>query len=176
MSEPLALIVMGVAGSGKTSVGEALARALGADYIEGDRLQPPENVARMASGLPLTDEHRRGWLDTVGRNLAAAVAERRDAVAACSALKHAYRDQLRQLCPSARFLYLDVDPATAETRVAGRRGHFMPASLVDSQFVDLQPPTPDEGAMRLDATLPLSKLVAQALALLGQPQTRIDAG
>ncbi|MBL8583251.1 MAG: gluconokinase [Rhizobiaceae bacterium] len=171
MPRSLALVVMGVAGSGKTTVGEALAQALGAYYIEGDRLQPPENVARMASGVPLTDEHRRGWLDAVGREVAAAAARGENAVAACSALKHAYRDRLRALCPAIRFLYLDVDPATAEKRVGSRRGHFMPASLVDSQFADLEPPTPDENALRLDATRPAGELVKQALALLGSAQS-----
>lgn len=167
MPQPLAIIVMGVAGSGKTTLGEVLSKALGARYVEGDRLQPPENVARMSSGLPLTDEHRKGWLDAVGTALAAAIADGENAVAACSALKHAYRDRLRRLCPTAMFLYLDIDPAAAATRVAARRGHFMPASLVDSQFADLEPPTPDEAAVRLDARLPTDVLLKAALAALG---------
>jgi gluconokinase len=176
MPEPLAIIVMGVAGSGKTTLGEILSRALAARYVEGDRLQPPENVARMSSGLPLTDEHRKGWLDAVGTALAAAIADGENAVAACSALKHAYRDRLRRLCPGAVFVYLDIDPAAAEARVASRLGHFMPASLVDSQFADLEPPTPDESAIRLDARLPTAVLLKAALAALGAQNADKAAG
>jgi gluconokinase len=176
MPKPLAIVVMGVAGSGKTTLGEALARSLNARFVEGDRLQPPENVARMSSGLPLTDEHRKGWLDAVGRAIAAAVTDGESAVAACSALKHAYRDRLRRLCPAALFIYLDIDPASAAARVASRRGHFMPASLVDSQFADLEPPTPDEAALRFDATLSsdvlLRSVLAELAAIAGAEPTR----
>ncbi|RUU54487.1 gluconokinase, partial [Mesorhizobium sp. M2C.T.Ca.TU.002.02.1.1] len=120
---------MGVAGCGKTAVGEALAGALGAGFIEGDRLHPPENVARMARGEPLTDALREGWLDAIGEHIAASVAGKRKAVAACSALKRTYRDRLSRFCPEIIFLYLKIDRETAWRRVANRKGHFMPASL-----------------------------------------------
>ena len=147
-----AVVVMGVAGCGKTAVGEALAGALGADFIEGDRLHPPENVARMARGEPLTDALREGWLNAIGEHLAASVAGKRKAVAACSALKRTYRERLSRFCPEIIFLYLKIDRETAWRRVANRKGHFMPASLVDSQFATLEEPAADERAVTVDGT------------------------
>ncbi|WP_254633761.1 gluconokinase [Mesorhizobium sp. GbtcB19] len=147
-----AIVVMGVAGCGKTAVGEALAKALGADFIEGDRLHPPENVARMARGEPLTDALREGWLDAIGERIASSVASGRKAVAACSALKRGYRDRLNRFCPGIVFLYLKIDRDTAWRRVADRKGHFMPASLVDSQFATLEEPAADERAVTVDGT------------------------
>ena len=154
-----AIVVMGVAGCGKTAVGEALAKALGADFIEGDRLHPPENVARMARGEPLTDALREGWLDAIGERVATSVAGGRRAVAACSALKRAYRDRLTRFCPELVFLYLKIDRNTAWRRVSNRKGHFMPASLVDSQFATLEEPTADERAVTVDGTRTVAGLV-----------------
>lgn len=154
-----AIVVMGVAGCGKTAVGEALAKAFGADFIEGDRLHPPENVARMARGEPLTDALREGWLDAIGERIATSVAGGRRAVAACSALKRAYRDRLTRFCPELVFLYLKIDRETAWRRVSNRRGHFMPASLVDSQFATLEEPTADERAVTVDGTRTVAGLV-----------------
>ncbi|MER9231038.1 gluconokinase [Mesorhizobium sp. M0622] len=159
---------MGVAGCGKSVVGEALAAALGALFIEGDRLHPPENVARMARGEPLTDALREGWLDTIGQRIAASVASGQGVVAACSALKRSYRDRLRGFCPNIVFVYLEIDPATAMRRVGNRKGHFMPASLVDSQFATLEPPATDEGALTLDGTRPVADVVATALSLFAR--------
>ncbi|MDX8523496.1 gluconokinase [Mesorhizobium sp. MSK_1335] len=147
-----AIVVMGVAGCGKTAVGEALAKALGADFIEGDRLHPPQNVARMARGEPLTDALREGWLDAIGEHIATSVAGGRKAVAACSALKRGYRDRLSRFRPGIVFLYLKIDRETAWRRVADRKGHFMPASLVDSQFATLEEPAADERAVTVDGT------------------------
>ncbi|WP_224544885.1 gluconokinase [Mesorhizobium sp. CA16] len=147
-----AIVVMGVAGCGKTAVGEALAEALGADFIEGDLLHPPENVARMARGEPLTDALRAGWLDAIGERIATSVAHGRKPVAACSALKRSYRDRLSRFCPGMVFLYLRIDRETAWRRVADRKGHFMPASLVDSQFATLEEPAADERAVTVDGT------------------------
>lgn len=157
---------MGVAGCGKSAVGTALAAALGAVFIEGDRLHPPENVARMARGEPLTDQLREGWLDAIGERIAASVGQGEGVVAACSALKRSYRDRLGRFCPEIVFLYLEIDPATARQRVGNRKGHFMPASLVDSQFAILEPPTADERALTLDATRPVDELVAAAVRLI----------
>lgn len=157
---------MGVAGCGKSAVAEGLAAALGWRFVEGDRLHPPENIARMANGRPLTDDDRAGWLDAVGDALAAARAEGSGVVAACSALKRRYRDRLRRGCPDILFLHLVVDPETARRRVGGRVGHFMPPSLIDSQFADLQPPSVDERAAPLDGEGPLAETVAAAMAAL----------
>ncbi|TPK34861.1 gluconokinase [Mesorhizobium sp. B2-5-3] len=164
-SVPPAIVVMGVAGCGKSVVGAALATALGAVFIEGDRLHPPENVARMASGQPLTDQLREGWLDAIGERIAASAGEGRGVVAACSALKRSYRERLRGICRDIVFLYLEIDPAMARLRVASRKGHFMPASLVDSQFAILEPPAADERALTLDATRPIADLVAEAVRM-----------
>ncbi|AZO57639.1 MAG: gluconokinase [Mesorhizobium sp.] len=158
-----AVVVMGVAGCGKSALGIALAAALGAVFIEGDRLHPPENVARMARGEPLTDQLREGWLDAIGDDIAASIGKGQGVVAACSALKRGYRERLRGFCPDIVFLYLEIDPATARRRVGNRQGHFMPASLVDSQFAILEPPGADERALTLDATRPVDELVAQAM-------------
>jgi gluconokinase len=163
---PRAAVVMGVAGSGKTVLGEALAAALGWRMIEGDRLHPPANVERMAAGLPLSDEHRWGWLDAIGAEIAASEGGRAGAIAACSALKRKYRDRLRGFADDILFIHLAIDKATARDRVASRQGHFMPASLIDSQFADLEPPGADEGAITLDARRPIGELVTQALPIL----------
>lgn len=158
-----AVVVMGVAGCGKTVVGLALAKSLGAVFIEGDGLHPPENVARMARGEPLTDALREGWLDAIGERIAASIADGQRAVAACSALKRSYRDRLRRFCPGIVFLYLKIDRETAWRRVAARKGHFMPASLVDSQFATLEEPGRDEQAVTVDATRTVAGIARQAL-------------
>jgi gluconokinase len=157
---------MGVSGSGKSVVGAALAERLGCRFIEGDRLHPPENVARMAGGLPLTDAHRAGWLDTIGTEIARSAGTGEGAIAACSALKLAYRDRLRGFGSGLAFVFLDVDPDLARSRVGTRTGHFMPPSLVDSQFADLQRPAAGEGVLVLDARRPVAELVAAAAAFL----------
>jgi len=162
-SVPPAIVVMGVAGCGKSAVGIALAAALGAVFIEGDRLHPPENVARMASGEPLTDQLREGWLDAIGERIAASVGEGQGVVAACSALKRGYRERLRGFCPDIVFLYLEIDPATARQRVASRKGHFMPASLVDSQFATLEEPAADERAVTVDGTRSVAGILKEIL-------------
>nr|WP_210334030.1 gluconokinase [Mesorhizobium sangaii] len=154
---------MGVAGCGKSAVGTALAATLGAIFIEGDRLHPPENVARMARGEPLTDQLREGWLDAIGERIVVSVGQGEGVVAACSALKRSYRERLSGFCPEIVFLYLEIDAAAARRRVASRKGHFMPASLVDSQFAILEPPAADERALTLDATRPVDELVAAAI-------------
>ena len=164
--DPPAVVVMGVSGAGKTVIGEALASAIGARFIEGDKLQPEENVARMAAGLPLTDELRAGWLERVGMEIAAARASGVAAVAACSALKRAYRSKLRELNPSLVFIHLELDPETARARVATRKGHFMPASLVDSQFATLERPGLDEFAFSLNALRPIEDLVDTAASFI----------
>ena len=162
---------MGVAGCGKSAVGKALAAGQGAVFVEGDRLHPPENVARMASGEPLTDQLREGWLDAIGERIADLAGSGQGVVAACSALKRSYRDRLRGFRRDIVFVYLEIDPATAKRRVAARKGHFMPASLVESQFAILEPPDADEQALTVDATLPVAKVVAAVASLLANAKS-----
>jgi carbohydrate kinase (thermoresistant glucokinase family) len=158
----MVIVVMGVSGAGKTTVGRALARRLGWPFHEGDDLHPGENVRKMQRDEPLTDEDRRPWLERI-RDLALREASRgRNAVVTCSCLKRAYRDVVRG--PDVRFLYLAIDRETAAERVGGRRGHFFDAALVASQFQALEPP---RRALSLDATLPVEELVDAAIAGLG---------
>jgi len=159
-------VVMGVAGCGKTAVGTALAEEIEARYIEGDRLHPPENVERMARGEPLTDELRAGWLDAVGQAVRAAVMGDEGAVAACSALKRIYRDRLRRAEPSIIFVHLVLSREEAFRRVSNRRGHFMPASLVDDQFAILEPPAADEYAVTVNAERSVNEIVSAVTEFL----------
>lgn len=145
MSGPV--VVMGVSGSGKTTLGQAIADALAAPFQEGDDLHPSANVAKMAAGVPLTDADRAPWLDLVARWLAAAPGWR---VATCSALKRSYRDRLRRDAPDLRFLWVDVPADELARRMTHRSGHYMPVRLLGSQLATLEPPEPDERALRLD--------------------------
>lgn len=163
---PKAIVLMGVAGSGKSFTGEALAGRLGWRFIEGDALHPPANVARMASGQPLTDEDRQGWLDAIGQDIAGVVSRGEGVVATCSALKRIYRDRLRGWCDGILFVHLAIDKATARVRIGSRKGHFMPTSLVESQFATLEPPAADERALTLDGTLPLQEILQRVAATL----------
>ena len=155
---PVTVVVMGVSGCGKSTVGRALASALGVPFIEGDELHPPRNVALMASGTPLTDEDRLDWLQAVAAALAAAAGT--GAVAACSALKRRYRDILRRGAPGLRFVHLTGDPALLEARLRRRSGHYMPASLLQSQIDILESPDPDENAITLDVAAGPAEVLA----------------
>lgn len=141
---PQVVIVMGVAGSGKTSVGRHLAMVLGWTFAEGDDFHPQANVSKMAGGTPLTDADRWPWLDAIGRWIVAETAENRSAVVTCSALKRSYRDRLRRAWPALRLVYLRVDREELQRRLAARLEHFFPAHLLDSQLQDLEPPQADE--------------------------------
>jgi carbohydrate kinase (thermoresistant glucokinase family) len=155
------VIVMGVSGCGKSTVGRALAEALGWRYLEGDELHPPENVALMAAGTPLTDGDRKGWLQRIGAELAASAARDEGLVVTCSALKRHYRDGLRAAAPSLRFVYLHGTREMLAARMQARQGHYMPASLLDSQLATLEPPQPDEGALALSIeTTPAQQALA----------------
>jgi gluconokinase len=165
---------MGVSGSGKSTAGALLALRLGVPFLEGDSLHPPANVAKMAAGHPLDDADRRPWLALIGAWLAdgpgSGGAGLGGGVAACSALARRYRDQLRELCPGAWFLHLDAGRDLVAERVAGRKGHFMPATLVDSQLETLEPLGADEAGLRVRADLPPKEIVEIALtALSGKP-------
>lgn len=163
------VIVMGVSGSGKTTVGRALAEALGVEMIEGDDHHPPENVAKMAAGIPLTDADRGPWLRTLAELLAERHSRGKGTVLACSALRRAYRDVLRSAVPADEtFMFqLDVDPATLRSRMESRAGHYMPPELLDSQLATLEPLEPDEPGVILDATQPPETVVAAAVSAIG---------
>lgn len=161
---PRRIVVMGVSGSGKTTVGSRVAERLGADFVDADSLHPPENIAKMAAGVPLTDEDRRPWLRRTADVLADAEGT---IVVTCSALKRAYRDVLRAGADTTMAM-LTIDPATARERVAGRRDHFMGVEMVTSQFAALEPPGPDErDVVCVSAAAPVDRVVDDVLAAIG---------
>jgi gluconokinase len=158
----LRIVIMGVSGCGKSSVGEALAATLGIPYRDGDDLHPPANVEKMRTGTPLTDADRWPWLD----RLAAVLADEAPVIVGCSALRRVYRDRLRAGAGgSVRFVHLSGSRALIAGRMATRTGHYMPASLLDSQFAALEPPGPDE-ALTVDIDQPVAELVATVAAQL----------
>lgn len=160
------LCVMGVAGAGKSVVGALLAGALGVAFLEGDDLHPADNVRRMAQGIPLTDDDRRGWLASIAARLAEARRTDTGLVVACSALKRAYRDVLRRADPDIRFVHLTGDPALIARRLSQRVGHYMPATLLDSQLATLEIPAPDEDAWTFDLADAPDSLVSRIMARL----------
>jgi gluconokinase len=168
-----AIVVMGVSGSGKTSVGEKMAESLGLPFGDADSFHPKANIDKMSSGIALTDEDRWPWLDAIGAAL-------RDApkgmVVTCSALKRIYRERLNKATGRpVIFIFLDGPQAVIAKRMGGRRGHFMPASLLDSQFATLEPPAPDELAVRISVEPPVETVVANALAALPAAEARAAA-
>ena len=146
-----AFVVMGTAGAGKSLIGTALAAALNVPFIEGDSFHPQENVAQMAVGVPLTDDSRRGWLLALAVQLRDARAQGTSVVLTCSALRRQYRDVLRGGDDSIRFIMLSADAALLRERLTARTGHYMPASLLNSQLATLEYPAPDEDAWTFDA-------------------------
>ncbi|PWS34829.1 gluconate kinase [Falsiroseomonas bella] len=158
------VVVMGVTGAGKSTVGTKLAERLGVLFRDADEFHPPANIAKMSAGQPLTDDDRWPWLDAIGAHLAAHCGT--GCVVTCSALKRAYRDRLRAAAPGLRFVHLHGDVALVAARQAARQGHFMPASLVPSQFATLETPTPDEGVITLDVAATPDALVDEAIAAL----------
>jgi gluconokinase len=141
---PPALVVMGVAGAGKTTLGEALARRLGWAFKDGDELHPPANVAKMAAGIPLGDDDRAPWLAAIGAWLDLEGREGAAAIVTASALKRRYRDTLREGRPQVRFVFVALDESAIAARLARREGHFFPPSLLASQFTALEVPGADE--------------------------------
>lgn len=156
------IVVMGVSGCGKTTIGDLVARELGVPFLDGDSLHPVENVAKMAAGTPLTDEDRWPWLATVGRELAAA--GNGGLVLACSALRRSYRDAIRKQASDTVFLHLLGTKEVLGARLEGRSGHFMPAALLDSQLATLEPLDIDEPGIMVDISAPVNQVVADALA------------
>lgn len=161
------VVIMGVAGCGKSSLGAAVALAEGLPLIEGDDHHSAASRAKMAQGIALTDADREGWLARLGAELQARPAQ----VLTCSALRRRYRDVLRQAAPGLRFVFLDISHADAAARVAARTSHFFSSSLVDSQFATLESPVGEPGVLRVDATAPLSQLQAQVSAWLHTKET-----
>lgn len=147
------IVVMGVSGSGKTTIGVLLADRIDALFLDGDDLHPEGNVLRMAAGHPLSDKERIPWLRIVGKRLQKAQTEGSSLVMACSALKHSYRDILREYVPNTFFLFLDGSPELVQERVSRRNHEFMPASLIESQFKILEPLGPEENGLRIDITM-----------------------
>jgi len=154
-------VVMGVSGSGKTLIGSALAHSLGVEFVEGDDFHPEENVKRMASGIALTDEDRAPWLRSIAARLRAAKDTGTGLVVSCSALKRSYRDLLRAEAGEVRFIFLKGTRALIAERLATRSGHYMPASLLDSQFAALEEPAPNERVWECDVRVPPPDLVAE---------------
>jgi gluconokinase len=164
MSVPYSVLtVMGVSGSGKTTIAPLLAAALGWSYAEGDQFHPPANIAKMKSGTPLTDEDRAPWLAGMAKAIGEWLAAGRPTVLACSALKQRYRDVLKQGRPEVGFVWLKGDQATIAARLAGRRGHFMPPALLASQFAALEEPA---DAIEVDLRDTPERIVATVLKVL----------
>jgi gluconokinase len=162
LEKPL-IVVMGVAGSGKTTIASGLAEKLGVPFVEGDSLHPIANVKKMASGIPLTDEDRWPWLAAIGQRMEVERLTGHGVVVSCSALKLAYRDCLRkEVHGKVHFILLDGSRELITDRMKKRKGHFMPPALLDSQFATLEKPTPDEHAVILDISHPVPVLLAEA--------------
>jgi carbohydrate kinase (thermoresistant glucokinase family) len=161
------VVVMGVCGSGKTVIGRLLAARLGCDFLDGDDFHPPANVEKMRSGTPLADADRWPWLDRLATEIGARLADGRGGVVACSALARRYRDRLGIARPSVTLVHLDGDRDLLARRLAARQGHFMPATLLDSQLAALERPMPDEHALVLnvaEAPDAIAERIATAIA------------
>ncbi|HBF32211.1 MAG TPA: gluconokinase [Rhizobium sp.] len=153
---------MGVSGCGKSSVGAALAEKLGTSYVDGDDLHPAANIAKMSAGLPLNDEDRWPWLALVGESLSKTEGL---AIIGCSALRRVYRDKIRSMVSEpVLFIHLAGSKEVIAARMGKRSGHFMPGSLLDSQFATLEPPQSDELALTIDIDQPLDGMISAILA------------
>jgi gluconokinase len=165
-STPHVVVVMGVAGTGKTTIGPLLAALLGVPYAEGDDFHPQANIAKMSAGVPLTDEDRWPWLDAIGSWAHGRAGL--GGVVSSSALKRSYRDRLRAAAPGVVFVHLTGDRELIEDRMAHRHGHFMPTALLDSQFATLQPLEADEAGVAVDVTGSPEQIAERAVAALEQ--------
>lgn len=170
-SEPPLIVVMGVSGCGKTSVGAEIAARLGVAFLEGDTMHSPGNIAKMSSGTPLTDADREPWLDAVGQALRGASEAGGGLVVACSALKRSYRERLRTGAGRPlSFVFLHGSEAVLKARMAARRGHFFPPHLLDSQFATLEDPAGEPGVVAVDIDAPveaISDAAIRGLAAIG---------
>ncbi|OHV25988.1 gluconokinase [Rhizobium sp. RMa-01] len=167
MKEAHAIIVMGVSGCGKSSVGERLAEALHLAFVEGDALHPAANVEKMSKGIPLTDADRMPWLDRIGEDIKASLATGDGIIVSCSALKRIYRDRLRAAAGgNLVFVYLEGSKALLTKRMGERKGHFMPISLLESQLATLEVPTGEQGVVTVDIDDTIDGIAATALKSL----------
>ncbi|MDJ0405242.1 gluconokinase [Rhodococcus erythropolis] len=169
------VVVMGVAGAGKSTVAVGLATSLGADFVDGDDLHPESKVAKMRSGTPLTDEDRVPWLDAIAAWLSGRADAGRTGVVACSALRKDYRDRLRPDGLDVQFVHLDGEFETISARMRSRAGHFMPESLLISQFEVLEPLTDDERGITLNVVSEPSTLVGEAVDYIHTSQRSVTA-
>ncbi|GGE84288.1 gluconokinase [Mycetocola zhadangensis] len=158
------IVVMGVSGSGKSTIGALIAGALGVPFVDGDALHPQSNIEKMAGGKPLNDDDRWPWLTVVGQTLSEAGATGTGMVIACSALRRAYRQAILDSAPGVRFVHLDGTRDVLSSRIEGRSGHFMPPSLLDSQFATLEPLAADEPGMVIDIDQPVADIVSETVA------------
>ncbi|RAU45137.1 gluconokinase [Pseudomonas sp. RIT412] len=166
-----ALVIMGVSGCGKSAVGAEIAKRSGGRLIEGDAFHPKANIDKMSAGHPLNDDDRAGWLTRLGEEVAAALRNGEKPVLTCSSLKLIYRDRLRAAVPGLGFVFLELTKELATERCSHRPGHFMPASLVDSQFATLEPPYGEDRTLVVDATQPIETIGADAAAWWSASQT-----
>ncbi|AWN43911.1 carbohydrate kinase [Methylobacterium durans] len=175
-ARPRILVVMGVSGSGKSTVAACLAARLGWAFVDGDSLHTPDHVAKMRAGHPLDDADRAPWLRAVAAWIGARLAAGEAGVVACSALRRAYRDTLVAGRSEVRLVHLDGSRALIAERIAGRHGHFMPAQLLDSQFAALEPPEPEEDAIVVGIADPPDAIAEAVVARLGLGAAATDGG
>jgi gluconokinase len=171
MTDPaptLTVVITGVSGSGKSTVMHALAGRMEAMTADGDSFHPAANVSKMRHGIPLTDDDRWPWLRAISRWIGAQERSGRDAIVTCSALKRRYRDVLRERHPSVRFVHLDLPREVLEERLRERHGHYMPASLLQSQLDDLEPLEPDEPGFEVSGDRPPEAVAGGILARVGR--------
>jgi gluconokinase len=166
---PLVAVIIGVAGSGKTTIGRLVAAGTGRPFADADDLHSPANVAKMRAGTPLTDADRGPWLREVAAWTSARLADGTGGVIACSALRRRYRDVIRDGRTGVCFVCLVVPVDLLRARLTGRPGHFMPASLLESQLADFEPLEPDEPGGTVDASGPAGQTAAEVLSLLARP-------
>lgn len=163
----MVLVVSGVAGSGKTTIGKMLAERLAVPYAEADDFHSEANRLRMAAGLPLSDDDREPWLAQIRTWIAQRLAANESGVVTCSALRKSYREQL--IVPGVKLVFLEVDRETVASRLDERRGHFFPAALAESQFDTLEEPEPADDVLVVDASQPVASVVSQILAAVQVP-------
>ena len=160
-------VVMGVSGCGKTEIGSRLARALGVEFVEGDAYHSAANIEKMSAGVPLTDGDREGWLHAIGARIRRANASGECVVVSCSALKRSYRDTIRLQAGAVRFIFLRGERLLIASRLAERKDHYMPATLLDSQFAILEEPASDEGVWVIDINSSPDSIVDSLIARIG---------